>query len=267
MKIHLGDFEMVYTDEGKGNPIVFIHGYPLNRQMWEAQLPGLADRYRILAPDLRGHGDSSATTGSYSMELLASDLARWLDRLAIHEAITVCGLSMGGYVSLAFCRLFPERLSRLVLAASRAAADTPEEMMKRDRASELVQKEGLEAIVNGMIMRLFAPETLNSRPELVNSVKKMMLRTSIEGVVGVLSGMKNRPDSTSFLSNIRVPTLVIHGEQDQIVPRQEAENMVNRVAGAKLVIIGKAGHLPNLEQPEDFNNALLTFLAETGQDE
>jgi pimeloyl-ACP methyl ester carboxylesterase len=264
MKIQLGDFQMAYTDEGKGRPVLFVHGYPLNRRMWSPQVSGLSSQFRILAPDLRGHGDSSATPDSYSMDLFATDLVNFLNGLEIHEPVILCGLSMGGYISLAFSRLFPERLAGLVLAATRAAPDSPEAKINRLRASELVQKEGLRAIVTGMISRLFAPQTLADRPELVQEVKEIMLQTSIQGVVGDLAGMLDRPDSTPFLPDIHTPTLVIHGVDDQIVPLAEAVTMAETIPGARMVILKEAGHLLNMEQAEAFNSALYDFLFQTG---
>jgi pimeloyl-ACP methyl ester carboxylesterase len=264
MKIQLGDFQMAYTDEGKGRPVLFVHGYPLNRRMWSPQVSGLSNQFRILAPDLRGHGDSSATAGSYSMDLLATDLANFLNGLDIHEPVILCGLSMGGYVSLAFNRLFPDRLAGLILTATRAAPDSLEAKINRQRASELVQKEGLRAIITGMISRLFAPQTFATQPELVQEVKEIMLQTSIQGVLGDLASMLERPDSTPYLSSIRTPTLVIHGAEDQIVPVTEAITMVETIPEARMVILKEAGHLLNLEQSEAFNSAMCDFLSQTG---
>jgi pimeloyl-ACP methyl ester carboxylesterase len=264
MKIQLGDFQIAYTDEGVGRPILFVHGYPLNRRMWSPQVSGLSSQFRILAPDLRGHGDSTATSSPYPMDLLATDLASFLDKLEVNEPVVLCGLSMGGYVSLAFNQLFPDRLAGLVLAATRASPDSAEAKIGRQRASELVQKEGLRAIVTGMIPRLFAPQTLATRPELVQEVKEIMLQTSIQGVLGDLAGMMERPDSTPSLPGIQTPTLVIHGADDQIIPLAEAITMAETIPGARLVILKEAGHLLNLEQAEAFNSALRDFLIQTG---
>lgn len=260
MKVQINGFTMAYTDAGAGLPIVFVHGFPLNRRMWEPQVSGLANGVRTLAPDLRGHGDSPPLPGPYEMDMLASDLNDFLDALEIDEKVVLCGLSMGGYVVFAFYRQYAHRVRSLILTATRAAADTAQGKSARDAMVQRVQSAGIEPIVDEMAPKLLAPGNAAHRPELVNQAKEIMLGTTPEGMIGALKGMKSRPDSTPTLSKIETPTLVVHGAEDQIIPLQEARGMAEAITGARLEIISNAGHLLNLEQPERFNLVVSEFL-------
>lgn len=259
-EIQLPEFKMAYSDQGEGRPLVLVHGYPLNRKLWRRQVDGLQDAARVLAPDLRGHGDSGATPGVYTMDLLADDLKAFLDGVGITQPVTLCGLSMGGYVTFAFYRRYPERVENLILTATRAAADTPEVKANRSQAMQRARLEGIEAIIDGMLPRLVTAQTAARHPELVDELRAIMRHTSLEAVLGDLEGMRERADSTSTLEQIRVPTLVIHGAQDVIVPLAEAQAMQAAIPGAQLVVIENAGHLPNLEQTEAFNRAIQDFI-------
>lgn len=260
MQIELKDFTMSYEDAGDGLPVVFIHGYPLGRWMWAPQIAGLADAARVIAPDLRGHGDSSATAGEYTMDLLADDIHAMLDILAIKKPVVLCGLSMGGYVALAFCRRYPQRVAGLVMAASRASADAPETRANRDKTMALAKEKGLPAIVEQMLPKMMAPQTYQTKPELVERVRLIMEAVSLDGVLGDQAGMKNRPDSLPTLAAFDKPLLIIQGEEDQFAPREVAEAMKNAAPQARMALIPAAGHLPNLEQPELFNQVLREFL-------
>jgi pimeloyl-ACP methyl ester carboxylesterase len=260
MKIKLNAFTMAYTDVGVGAPLLFIHGFPLNRRMWEPQVSELAQVGRVLAPDLRGHGDSPPLPGPYEMALLADDLNAFLDALSIGEPVVLCGLSMGGYVAFAFYRRYAHRTRALILTATRAAADTLDGKAGRDAMAGQVQKAGIEGVIDGMAPKLVAPHTVSDRPELVIQFKEIMQSTSPEGMVGALMGMKARPDSTPLLSQIKAPALVVHGAEDQIVPLDEARAMAEAIPGAQFVVIPQAGHLLNLEQPEVYNQVLIDFL-------
>jgi 3-oxoadipate enol-lactonase len=252
--------QLAFSDAGQGAPVLFVHGYPLHRGMWQPQISDLGNHFRLLAPDLRGHGDSQPVPGIYTMDSLADDLAAFLDCLNVSEPVTLCGLSMGGYISLAFARLYPERLRSLVLAATKATPDTPEARQNRDRQAELALREGVAAVVQGLPERLLAPVTIQTRPDLVDEVRQIMLKTSVEGLTGTLAGMRDRIDSRPFLAELDLPVLVIHGAQDQLIPLQEAQNMSAAIPNARLAVLEAAGHLLNMEQPAAFNAALKDFL-------
>jgi pimeloyl-ACP methyl ester carboxylesterase len=261
MKVRMPDFTMAYEDLGSGRPVLFIHGYPLNRRMWGPQVSRLSSGARVLAPDLRGHGESEPAPGPYPMETLANDCYQLLEAVGERQPAVICGLSMGGYVTLAFYRLYPERVAGLILAATRAGADSAEGKANREKAAAQAQEHGVQAIVEAMLPKMLAPKTYETNPELVARVRGIMEMTSVEGVVGALLGMRDRPDSTPSLAGITVPTLILHGSDDQIIPFKEAEAMQAAIPNAKLRLLPDAGHLLNLEQPERFNQAVENYLA------
>lgn len=262
MNVPVNNVVLEVEDRGTGRPLLFIHGYPLSRRLWEPQLEGLADLAHLIAPDLRGHGDSGSTPGPYSMDLLAEDCHALLEVMGVKDPVVVCGLSMGGYITFAFYRKYPEQVAALILSATRAGEDSPEGKANRDKAADLARRGGADAIADSMLPKLFAPKTYSTRPELVQSVWEMMHKTSLEGILGDLMGMKSRPDSTSTLEQIDKPTLILHGNDDQLIPLRDAVSMRATIPGAQLRVLPDAGHLLNLEQPEPFNQAIREFLKE-----
>ncbi len=251
---------MAYEDSADRVPVLWIHGFPLSSLLWDFQVEGLADVARLITPDLRGHGLTEPTDPPYSMEVFADDCARLLDHLGIEGPVVIGGLSMGGYVAFEFCRRYPERVAGLILAATRAEADPPEVRAIRDQTADTAIAEGVEPIAAAMLPRLLAPAAYKKHPELVVFVRDMMWATSTDGVVGASAAMRDRPDSTPDLARLDIPVLVIHGAEDQMIPVAAAESMTAALPQAELVVIPGAGHLPNLEQPEIFNNAVLGFL-------
>ncbi len=260
MRIKLLDFNMAYSEAGSGIPLLFIHGYPLNKDIWAPQLKGQVGSTRVIAPDLRGCGESQATPAPYSMDLLADDCIAFLEALKITQPVVVCGLSMGGYVALSLARRHASRLAGLILNDTRAGADSPEAKAGRQRSVDVVRAKGVGEIVEGMLPRLLAPSAYNDNPALVQQLRAIMESSSVEGLAGILLGMKDRPDSTPVLPGLRLPALVIHGTEDQIIPLSEAQAMQAAIPGARLAAIHAAGHMPNLEQPELFNQAVREFL-------
>ncbi|MEJ2599486.1 MAG: alpha/beta fold hydrolase [Anaerolineales bacterium] len=260
MFVTVDQLSLAYDEHGSGIPVLWVHGYPLNRTLWKPQLEGLADIAHGLALDLRGHGESQASTGAYSMDLLADDCATFLDALGIRRPVVLAGLSMGGYVCMAFCRRHIDRLAGIILCATRAHADSPEGKQNRTKSIDLAQERGVPAAVSGLLNKLMAPVTYGRRPTLVETVKAMTESTSLEGVVGDLLGMRQRPDSFSTLASFELPALILHGADDQIVPTAEAEQMHTTLPNSQLKIIPQAGHLLNLEQPQAFNTAVRGFL-------
>ncbi len=260
MKIQINGYEMNYRASGQGWPVLLIHGYPLNSRLWQPQLDGLAGAARLIAPDLRGHGNSQTVPGPYSMDLLADDCAALLDALHIHEPVVVDGLSMGGYIAMAFARRHPERLAGLVLTATRAGADSEAGKAGRDQAAAQARQQGVGAIVEAMLPKLLAPDNFQNRPDLVAEARAIMSNTSLEGVLGDLAGMKARPDSTESLKQVRVPTRIILGAEDQIIPQAEGRAMLSALPDAGMDVVPGAGHLVNLEQPEAYNELLRDFV-------
>jgi 3-oxoadipate enol-lactonase len=265
-RVELDDLSVAYEDVGDGIPIVCIHGYPLNRQIWQSQWGGLANSYRVIAPDLRSHGDSfirgnsSLSEPIHSMDLLAGDLARMFNAMNILQPVVINGLSMGGYVAFAFLRNYPERVRGVILTATRARPDTDVEKENRLKARQLAQTQGLVPIVDGMIQRLVSPITISEKPGLVERIRGIMRSSPVEGVIGDLKGMMDRPDSRPMLSGIRVPVLIVVGRDDQIIPIEEAQAMNDQISDSRLEIISDAGHLPNMEQPEMYNRIARNFI-------
>ncbi len=257
---HDEDFVMAFQDTADRPTLLLIHGFPLNSNLWVPQLDDLEGVVRIIAPDLRGHGNSDDVLGPYSVRMLADDCADLLGHLNVATPFVVCGLSMGGYIALEFYRRYPEHVAGLILTATRAAPDSEEAQANRKRMMEMANKSGVTAVNKAMLPKLFAPQIYQEDEELVTYVQEMMDKTSVNGMVGALAAMRDRPDSRPTLGDIDVPVLIIHGEQDQIIPLAEAQEMVEAIPDAELLVIENAGHLPNLEQPDVFNEAVIEFL-------
>lgn len=260
MFVHANGIRLAYSDQGSGLPVVFLHGFPLNRSMWAPQVAALSGSARVVTIDLRGHGESDAPLWRYSMEEFADDVAALLTHLGLAQVVLV-GLSMGGYVAFAFARRHADRLRGLVLTDTRAQADTEEGRGGRFRVAQAAQAKGPGAVADLMLPKLLAPATLGSRPALVTQVRAMIESMSVSGIAGDLMAMADRPDSVSLLPSLACPTLVVVGEQDQATPVADARLMAERIPGARLELIPDAGHLPNLEQPALFNERLARFLA------
>ncbi len=259
MKASVGGIEVAYSDDGSGVPLLFVHAFPLNRTMWDPQVQFLASYCRVMTVDLRGHGESHAPAWFYSMDQFADDLRALLDHLSVDQAV-LCGLSMGGYALLAFYRKYRERVIGLILADTRAEADSREAQDRRFRMAQVVQQKGAVAIAEEMLPRLLSARSLQERPELAKTVRQMILSTPVSGIMGDLMGMALRPDATPTLSEIQCPTLVLVGEEDSLTTAAEARLMADKIAGARLVIVPGAAHLANLEQPDRFNEAVLQFV-------
>jgi 3-oxoadipate enol-lactonase len=260
MKLLIDDGFLEYEILGNGFPLLLIHGYPLSRKIWLPQMAGLSDIASMISIDLRGHGDSFPFEGPYPMDLLAYDLKRLLDNLNLKKPVVVCGLSMGGYVTMALYRLHPEIFNGMILTSTRSGPDSLEVKANRDASILNAQKHGASFIADNMLLKLFSHVTLSNKPKLVKLIRGVIENTSIQGIVGALQGMKERPDSTILLSQIDCPLLIIHGTDDQLIPVKEAEIMNRQIPNSQLVKITDAGHLPNLEQPEKYNQAVRDFL-------
>ncbi|MBI4787883.1 MAG: alpha/beta fold hydrolase [Chloroflexi bacterium] len=259
MKAKIHGFEMAYDDTGAvGAPLLLIHGFPLDRTLWLAQTNGLADMARVIAPDLRGAGESGLPPGPVTMDTYADDLSALLDSLGVKSAI-VGGLSMGGYIAFAFYRKYPHRVRALVLADTRPQPDSAEAKKMRDANAALARDQGVGAVAERLLPKLLAPKTFESRPEVAKGARELMARQPVEGVVAQLMALRDRPDSTPTLAQISVPTLVIVGAEDALTPPKDSEMMRDAIRGARLVTIPDAAHLSNYEQPEQFNNAVREF--------
>jgi 3-oxoadipate enol-lactonase len=264
MFVTVNDVRLFCSDRGAADlpPLLLVHGFPLDHTMWAAQSAGLSRTFRVVAPDLRGHGRSDVPVAPYGMDELADDLAALMDRLGIEQAV-VGGLSMGGYVALAFWRRHPHRVRALLLADTRAEADSEVARAGRGAAIAKAREKGSAAIADDMLPRLLAPHNL-ARHEIERRLYNMMAWQPRLGMAGSLAAMRDRPDSRPTLTTITVPTLVIVGDEDAITPAADSEALAEAIPGARLVVIPGAGHMSPMEAPRAFNRAVRAFLAELG---
>lgn len=252
---------LAFADTGRACVLVLLHGFPLSREMWASQLTEIGKHYRVIAPDLRGHGESPAPEGVYTMNEMADDVIELLDRLQIKQPVVVGGLSMGGYVALSLVLRYPERVCGLMLIDTRAAADTPEAARVREETARTVLYEGSpRSMIETMVPRLFGETTRENHPGRIEPMFAVMERTTPQGIAGALRGMAVRPDLRGELVKIKVPTLVMVGEEDVISPPAEAREMTDLLPSAQLELIPKAGHLTPYENPQATNAAILRFL-------
>ncbi|MBK7832857.1 MAG: alpha/beta fold hydrolase [Gemmatimonadetes bacterium] len=259
MIAYCGGIEIGYDDVGSGDAVVFLHGFPHHRALWASQVAALVDRARCIAPDLRGFGESSVHP-PYSVDQYADDLAALLDSLRIERAV-VCGLSMGGYVALAFWRRHRARVRALILMDTRAGNDSAEGRERRDQMIALARLRGSEAVADAMITGMVGKRTREKCPEVVDDVHRMLESAPVDGVVGALEALRDRPDSTATLETIDVPTLIVVGEDDVLTPPGEAMLLHAGIRGSTLEVIAGAGHVANVERPAAVNHVITEFLA------
>lgn len=260
MHVRIHGINLAFSDEGQGEALVFVHAFPLSRAMWEPQIQAFSPHHRVIAVDLRGHGESDVVLWHFTLDDYADDLAALLAARGIARAVFV-GLSMGGYTLFSLYRRHPHLVKGLVLADTRAQADSEEGKAGRLTLAQTAYRQGMEAVAEAMLPKLLAPDSLHDRQEVMGRVRGMIGRNDPAGVIVDLMAMAERPDSTSLLSTISCPTLVIVGEDDVATPPSEARYMADRIPHARLITIPNAGHLSNLEQPDRFNQALDQFLS------
>lgn len=263
-RIAVNGVNLAVDVRGQGPAVLFIHGYPLDHTVWEHQLAHLDGCMRV-APDLRGMGQSDAPDLGYSMATYAEDLLALLNTLGVDRAV-LCGVSMGGYVAFEMLRRARERVRALVLMNTRAEADTPEGRKARDAAAAQAREGGAESIAASMLPKMLARTAPAENPGLAERIRVMMEGTPVSGILGALSALRDRPDSTALLPRLNgLPTLVIVGDDDQITPRERAQAMAEAIPGARLSVLPGAGHLSPVERPEEVTGLMAEFLAGLGR--
>ncbi len=260
-QVDVGNIRLCVSDQGHGQVLLLVHGFPLDHSMWVGQIQNLSQNFHVIAPDLRGFGHSDVTDGVVSMEQLADDLASLLDALGIRDKIALCGLSMGGYVAWQFWHRHRSRLSHLILCDTRAVADPPEAAEARLESADRAKAEGVGFLADTMMGKLFAESTLQDRPHLVEATRSVMLGAPPAGVAAALRGMAARPDFTDMLPKIDVPTLIVCGHHDTISTIDEMQEIALGIPGSRYVEIPDAGHMSPLENPSTVNLAIRDFLA------
>lgn len=249
-----------YDDAGHGLIVVLLHGFPFSKAMWRPQALELQKNYRVIIPDLRGFGGSSSFDESPTLEQMADDVAGLLIALNIHEPVVFGGLSMGGYLALAVARKHPALLRGLILADTRAEPDDVQAKSNRDTMIEFASSHSAVDVIDKMLPKLISEKTRRERPDVELQVRSIAADQSVDGIIGALKVLRDRPDARPALAAIRVPTLVLVGNDDALTPPAMAETLAAGIAGAKLVKIPGAGHMSNLEEPVAFNAAVEAFL-------
>jgi 3-oxoadipate enol-lactonase len=246
-----------YLEAGTGRPLVLLHAFPLNAEQWLPQLARVPPGWRYIAPDMRGLGrsESGLVRGEASMDLYAQDVFEVMAHLDVRTA-AVAGLSMGGYVALAMVRRAPERVTGLVLADTRAAADTEEGRAGRDRMLAVLERDGPRGVSRAMLPTLLGQTTRRDQPDLAEAIDRIIQTGTSEGVGAAIRAMKHRPDSTPLLPTIACPTVIVCGEEDVITTPEEGEALHRAIPGSRFVLVAGAGHLSNLENPLAFTAAL-----------
>jgi pimeloyl-ACP methyl ester carboxylesterase len=258
-RIKSGDAEISYDVSGEGPPVVLLHPFPANHELWLPVAAFLASRYRLIMPDLRGHGESALGEAPATMEKHATDVARLMSALEVDRAPLV-GVSIGGYVLFEFWRRFRARAAALVLANTKAPKDSPEARAARLESARDVIERGTDPFFETMLGKLLGETTRRSRPDLVEGALRMMRKMSPEDVAGVQRGMAERPDSVATLKTIDVPTLILTGDEDVTTGIAEAELIRENIRASEMKVIRKAGHYSPWEQPEEVGRLLRTFL-------
>ena len=248
-KINVNGIQLAYTRRGKGTPLVLIHGFPLDHHLWDEVVPLLEDRFDLIVPDLRGFGESSTVDSFYTMEDYASDLAGLLDYLDIQRA-AFAGHSMGGYVALAFARLFPERVRGLGLVASQVIADSEERKQGRYKSAAEVAEHGTGSVVESMAAKFTPDESLQA------FARTSMERQQPAAYIGALKAMAERVDSTPLLSSFDFPVVLIHGDVDSLISIERAREVKTALPQAHFVEISGVGHMPMMEAKEQTAEAL-----------
>ncbi len=258
------DLRVSWRESGDASSpaLVLLHAFPVSSEMWDAQLAHFGKRFHVLAPDARGFGDTSPFSEAPSVEQLARDLAVWLDHLEIKRAI-IGGCSLGGYTALEFARQFPNRLRGLILCDTRADADSPEIKAARDQMIAFAHENDSSAVANRMLPKLLCDQTRVNKPEVVERVRDMASGLSGEHAAQMIMALRERRDSTSVLSSIRVPTLVIGGDEDAVSPPDVMAQMAGAIEKAKHVVVASAGHLSSLEQPQEWSREVEEWLIES----
>ncbi len=259
LSLRSGDAKISYEIRGSGPPVVLLHPFPCDHGFWHPIAAALDTRYRLILPDLRGHGDSEIGEGPALMSKHAGDLARVLDAVGLGQAAFV-GCSIGGYILFEFWRRFRARVNSLGLCDTRPQADSAEARANRLKAADTVLEQGTEPFIESMIPKLMGRTTVAMRPDLVDGARAMMRKMSAEDISQVQQGMAARPDSVADLKTINVPTLIAIGEEDVLSTVADGELMRQNIAGSQLKVIPKAGHYAPWEQPEAVGKILRQFL-------
>jgi 3-oxoadipate enol-lactonase len=256
VKVDLKSGLVNYVDMGTGPAVLLLHAFPLNLSMWESQFEPLSSGFRVVAPDFRGFGGSQPPA-PWTMGDMADDLNEFLDKLAIDEC-AVIGVSMGGYIALSFWNKYPKRFRQLVLSNTRARADNETEKAGRNDMIAALEQNGSAVLAERMMPRLLKP---NPDPEIADRVRQIVETTEAAAAIHALVAMRERPDLSNVLHRLGCPTLIITGAEDVMIRVEDSRAMADVIPGSRFMRIPNSGHLTNIENPEEYNRALLAFLS------
>src|SRR5688572_5481866 len=264
--IVINNLRVSYSDHGPNDApvIIFIHGFPFNKSMWNVQMDALKDNYRVIGYDIRGHGNSDPGNDEFFIELFVNDLLRLLEKLGIEKSI-LCGLSLGGYIALNAVLKDPGRFDGLILNDTQCIADTPEIKENRCIAIIRIKEKGVEQYADESIKKLFSPGSITSNKNVIADVKAMIINTPKQTLYKTLHALAERKETCNRLQEINIPVLIMVGKEDKLTPIAAAQHMHEKILNSKLEIIQHAGHLSNLENPTAFNTHLVHFLELVGK--
>ena len=260
----VGRMNLAYDDLGSGRPVLLVHGHPFDRSMWRPQAERLArSGYRVVTPDLRGYGQSATKDTKTGLDVFAQDLVGLAGHLGL-DRFVLGGLSMGGQIVMQLAKDHPERVRALLLADTFAGLDTPQAKQARYDTADRVTEEGMERYAEELLPKMISKQTRATRPDVEAHVRTMMRNAPGKGAAAALRGRAERPDYTNSLKAVEVPTLVVVGSEDEFTPVADAELIHREIRTSTLVVVEGAGHLPNLERETEFDEALSTFLKNSG---
>ncbi|NGM63856.1 alpha/beta fold hydrolase [Sphingobacterium sp. SGR-19] len=262
-KIRIGDISISYyikkSRTTTSKTIIFLHGFPFNKNMWRDQLEALPEDVTAIALDIRGHGLTTSGHGFFSIDVFAKDIGVFMEKLDIEQAV-LCGISMGGYIALRAYQLFPEKISGLILVDTHSKADTNAGKQKRFDSIQAILNYGRRPFSIGFVENVFSPHSILERPEAVEYIKSAIRRSSVRSICSTLLALAARTDTSDTLKDISVPTLLIRGSDDRITSLQDMKDLEEAIPNARFIEITGCGHLPNLEVPEEFNYAIKEFM-------
>lgn len=262
LTINVNDFNLSYDDIGEGSiPIVFLHGFPFDKTMWQEQMDYLKGTHRVIALDIRGFGKSTDEESHLSIELFANDLILFIDKLAL-EKVIICGLSMGGFIALNAVKRFPSRFEALILCDTQCIADSHDVKANRYKAIEDIKEYGVANFNEAFIKKVFHEDSINNKPELVERLRSVVFSNSQHIICQGLVALTERSATCGFLNKLKIPTLIICGREDVVTPLEESKFMNKQIKGSVLHVINIAGHVSNLEEPIKFNKLLRDFLVD-----
>lgn len=264
LMLNINNLNLSYDDVGEGNiPIIFLHGFPFDKSMWAKQLDFFATTNRVIAIDIRGFGKSTDESTPLSIDLFSDDLMLFMNQMKISKAI-ICGLSMGGFIALNAQARFPDRFEAIILCDTQCIADTIEVKLNRYKTIDEIALNGTLNFNEAFIKKVFCKNSFTNKQEIVTQLRSVVMANPEQIIINGLKALAERSETCSTLPEINIPTLIICGREDEVTPLEQSEFLHTSIKASALHIIDDAGHVSNIEQPEEFNNEISKFLLAVG---